>query len=206
MLGTFVVIVITAVGVGDLLSHGSLGVVLIQVPCSKYNPDIRDFFFTWGLLYLPRCTTGHNFLWGCQSALPPEREDFLFIHGIPEGYRAFQITLYPKSRRRWKSLVISDKIKEFSWRICVCVLLWSFLAKDKSRRTIGGFQFSCVPEFADGRKDKLWDPDHTNAFLFENASIWNRSWKRFKTKRISVKGRKRIKTAIWQARMFLPCS
>ena len=38
------VIVITAVGVGELLSHGSLGVVLIQVPCSKYNPDIREFF------------------------------------------------------------------------------------------------------------------------------------------------------------------
>lgn len=37
-------ILITAAGVGDLLSHGSLGVVLIQVPCSKYNPDIRDFF------------------------------------------------------------------------------------------------------------------------------------------------------------------
>lgn len=44
-------ILITAARVGDLLLHGSLGVVLIQVPCSKYNPDIRDFFFTWGLLY-----------------------------------------------------------------------------------------------------------------------------------------------------------
>lgn len=96
MLGTLVAILITAAGVGDLLLHGSLGVVLIQVPCSKCNPDMGDiFFFNWGLLYLSRCTTGHNFLWGCQSALPPEREDFLFIHGIPEGYRAFPITLYP---------------------------------------------------------------------------------------------------------------
>ena len=37
-------ILITAAGVGDLLLHGSLGVVLIQVSCSKYNPDIRDVF------------------------------------------------------------------------------------------------------------------------------------------------------------------
>ena len=42
-------ILITAAGVGDLLLHGSLGVVLIQVPCSKYNPDIRGFFFSPGV-------------------------------------------------------------------------------------------------------------------------------------------------------------
>lgn len=102
-------ILITAAGVGDLLLHGSLGVVLIQVPCSKYNPDIRDFFSP-GVCSICLVVQQDITFFGAFSPLyPPEREDFLFIHGIPEGYRAFQITLYPKSGIRWKSLVISDK-------------------------------------------------------------------------------------------------
>ena len=101
------------------------------------------------------------------------------------------------------------------------MLLWSFLAKDKSRRTIGGFQFSCVPEFADGRKDKLWGPDHTNAFLFEialesgskrNVLVWkveNASKPQYGRRVCSyhvhrvqltsqrVDSRKRVKTVAW---------